>query len=235
MKELSIEEKAKRYDDVLEKLRGLHDNYDTISTLIDIKEELEHILPELAENKDEKIRKELLQIAKESEDSFYMVMTPDKRKRLIAWLEKQGGQKPAWSEEDEEKIKEIKIAIYNQYNEDKAEDLYYYFLEPILYKAQPKQEWNEEDKKISRFIGNAITANDASMYLESKGIQVIDTHVWLEELKERVQPQNRWKPSEGQLECLGYAIEKAEKDWSPLMTNRVYLTLKALKEQLEKL
>ena len=38
--------------------------------------------------------------------------------------------------------------------------------------------------------------------------------------------------SEGQLECLGYTIEKAEKDWSPLTNNRVYLTLKALKEQL---
>ena len=45
----------------------------------------------------------------------------------------------------------------------------------------------------------------------------------------------KWKPSEGQLECLGYAIEKAEKDWSPLTNNRIYLTLKALKEQLEKL
>ena len=41
--------------------------------------------------------------------------------------------------------------------------------------------------------------------------------------------------SEGQLECLGYAIEKAEKDWSPLINNRIYLTLKALKEQLKKL
>jgi hypothetical protein len=44
--------------------------------------------------------------------------------------------------------------------------------------------------------------------------------------------KQEWKPSEGQLECLGYAIEKAEKDWSPLTNNRIYLTLKALKEQL---
>ena len=49
---------------------------------------------------------------------------------------------------------------------------------------------------MSRFIGNAITTDEASMYLESKGIQVIDAHVWLEELKERVQPQNGWKPSD---------------------------------------
>jgi len=51
----------------------------------------------------------------------------------------------------------------------------------------------------------------------------------------KVSVKEYWKPSEGQLECLGYAIEKAEKDWSPLINNRIYLTLKALKEQLEKL
>jgi hypothetical protein len=47
--------------------------------------------------------------------------------------------------------------------------------------------------------------------------------------------QSKWKPSEGQLECLDYAIDKAEKDYSPLDNNRIHLTLKALKEQLEKL
>ena len=51
--------------------------------------------------------------------------------------------------------------------------------------------WSEEDKKMSRFIGNAITATDASMYLESKGIQIIDAHVWLDELKDRVQSQSK--------------------------------------------
>ena len=45
---------------------------------------------------------------------------------------------------------------------------------------------------MSRFIGNAITADGASEYLESKGIQVIDAHVWLENLKYRY----TWKPSD---------------------------------------
>ena len=68
------------------------------------KEKLEVIFPELKESEDERIRKELLQIAKESEDSFYMVMTPNKREKLIAWLERQGEQK-AWSEEDKNMLK----------------------------------------------------------------------------------------------------------------------------------
>lgn len=67
---------------------------------------------------------------------------------------------------------------------------------------QQKPFWSEEDKKMSRFIGNAITTNGASIYLKSKGIQVIDAHVWLNGFKERVQPQNTWKPSDMQMDVL---------------------------------
>ena len=52
-----------------------------------------------------------------------------------------------------------------------------------------KSSWSEEDREMSRFIGNAITADDSSVYLKNKGIEVIDAHVWLDELKDRVQPQ----------------------------------------------
>ena len=51
------------------------------------------IFPELYESEEEKLRKEMLQIAKESEDSFYMVLTPKKKEMLISLLEKQGQQK----------------------------------------------------------------------------------------------------------------------------------------------
>ena len=56
--------------------------------------------------------------------------------------------------------------------------------------------WSEKDKEMSRFIGNAITADDSSVYLKSKGIEVIDAHVWLDELKDRVQPQPKQEWSE---------------------------------------
>ena len=99
---MTQEEKAKAYDEAIEKLRNLHDNYDTVSTLIDIKEELEHIFPELRESEDEKIRGTLLSVFKEAAerigdnrewDSGITYMS------VVAWLEKQG-QKPAWTEED---------------------------------------------------------------------------------------------------------------------------------------
>ena len=82
MKELSIEEK---YNDLLTRLKAMADAQPEVT-----KAAIESQFPELKESEDERIRKEMLQIAKESEDSFYMVMTPNKGERLIAWLEKQG-------------------------------------------------------------------------------------------------------------------------------------------------
>lgn len=69
-------------------------------------------------------------------------------------------------------------------------------------------------------LGYTIIQIDEHEFTMIKQIEDIDSH---------------WKPSKGQLDCLDYAIEKAEKDYSPLTNNRIYLTLKALKEKLLKL
>ena len=86
MKELSIEEKAKDYDGLIERLKDLKFAY-RFSPLSDT---IEEKFPELKENGDERIRKELLNAFQESEDSLYMVLTPHRRESFIAWLEKQG-------------------------------------------------------------------------------------------------------------------------------------------------
>lgn len=91
MKELGIEEKARRYDEAIKKLRSLHDDYDAVSTLIDIKEELEHIFPELKESEDEKTRKEIMYHIQHCDDTI----DKETEERMIAWLEKQGEQNVA--------------------------------------------------------------------------------------------------------------------------------------------
>lgn len=85
----TIEEKAKAYDEAIEKLRDFYRDYDTISTLIDIKEELEEIFPELKEGKDEKIRKAIKYCIKQGFIGCGKIenVTPDE---CLAWLEKQG-------------------------------------------------------------------------------------------------------------------------------------------------
>ena len=110
---MTQEEKAKAYDEAIEKARSLHDNYDSVSTLIDIKEELEHIFPLLAESEDERIRKALAEglcdVTGELGWSDFGGIPIDE---ILSWLEKQG-KKPAWSEEDEEMYQNIYECLKN--------------------------------------------------------------------------------------------------------------------------
>ena len=88
MEKLSIEEKAKRYDKAIEKLHNLHDDYDTVSTLIDIKEELENIFPELKESEDKRMKSYIISVLNSllfTEGS----QADRERNDAIAWLEKQ--------------------------------------------------------------------------------------------------------------------------------------------------
>jgi len=142
-----------------------------------------------------------------------------------------------WSEEDKEMLDGIIVDVKVLKEQDRTKDGKAAYQKEIDWlkslkdrvRPQPKQEWSVKD--LTRF-------NDVIRIIEgSDNFASIKKHYvdFLKSIMQRSIPQNRWKPSDGQLECLGYAIEKAEKDWSPLTNNRIYLTLKALKEQLKKL
>ena len=77
MKELSIEEKAKAYD---EALKVLH-KYDGANIMFtqDLKEEM---FPELKESEDERIRKRVIALVNAHGQGMY-------KDDMIAWLEKQ--------------------------------------------------------------------------------------------------------------------------------------------------
>lgn len=90
MKELSIEEKAKAYEEVLALMQ---DCIPDENGLVHIRPE--DIFPKLAESKDEKIRKWLICTLKSLNnspvqiDGAYEMMLP-----AIDWLKRQGEQKP---------------------------------------------------------------------------------------------------------------------------------------------
>lgn len=94
MKELTIEQKSQRYDEALGRAKEMR------TTLSD-KAISEYIFPELKENEDERIRKAIVKYFTSS------ITNPDYEiygipfKKVLSWLEKQGEQKLAWSEEDE--------------------------------------------------------------------------------------------------------------------------------------
>ena len=109
MKEFNIEEKAKAYDEAIkvikDNLGALNEITETGANVVNIQSIRNcfyRAFPELKESEDEKIRKGIIRCVKGN------MPDNDFRKKYIAWLEKQGKQKPAeWSEEDEEMIDEI--------------------------------------------------------------------------------------------------------------------------------
>lgn len=87
MKELSIEEKAKRYDDAI-KIAKDSFNYPDYPGFI----RADVVFPELKESEDERIRKDLITYIKSIKgNTFDLTM---RSKDWLAWLEKQGEKKP---------------------------------------------------------------------------------------------------------------------------------------------
>ena len=89
MKEVSIEEKAKRYDEALKQIKECTPDENGFVTIYP-----QEIFPELKESEDEKLRKRLIQIFKSYQNSKTHI-NPNKWEGLkicdiLAWFEKQG-------------------------------------------------------------------------------------------------------------------------------------------------
>jgi hypothetical protein len=80
MKELSIEEKAKRYDEAIERYKAKQE-YESQK----VHEFIEYLFPELAESEDERIRKDIIEAVELHKD-----FTQVRKEHIYAWLEKQG-------------------------------------------------------------------------------------------------------------------------------------------------
>lgn len=100
MKELSIEEKAKRYDEAIERAKESHnsaksDKENGVTDKITeyIIQLTETIFPELKESEDEQIRKELLEHCINRRDGKQVCVDANDYRRWADWLEKQGQSK----------------------------------------------------------------------------------------------------------------------------------------------
>jgi hypothetical protein len=150
MKELSIEEKAKRYDEAIERAEALYSAAEPMSGCNVI---IETLFPALKESGDEKIRKSIIAII-----NNYVDNSNTFKPKMLAWLEKQGEQKSfnyenlniqqndfapksVWSENDFvpksaiEAIKEEKVD-----NANKIEPKDYSSIDPHFFKPNNKVE-----------------------------------------------------------------------------------------------
>ena len=124
---MTIEEKAKAYDNALEVLEKYKDAH--IMLTYDLKVEM---FPELAETEDERIRKWLIDWTKACENwSKQFSVT---REQVLAWLEKHKNCEA----EIEKAYKNSDEVQYRKGYEDGV--------------ASVKQEWSEEDNKIMKQI-----------------------------------------------------------------------------------
>ena len=118
MKKLSIEEKAKAYNKAFERAKNIYG----ASECKDILCTLETIFPELKENEDEKIRKELISFFSELPDAGTFRGIPTSK--VIAWLEKRGEQKSTDKVESKFKVGDWVVTSYGKVNQVIAVDEY---------------------------------------------------------------------------------------------------------------
>lgn len=162
MKELSIEEKAKRYDEAIKvatDIKAGTATYIKDGTLV-----IDAIFPELAESEDEKIRKWLIYYFKEVCDN----VSEKEKKGVLAYLEKQAEQKPAWSREDETLLNCCLGAInttdyFDKDNKDKMKDWLYNRFKSL----KPQNRWKP--------TGEQIKALDNARHSNLFNVHVLDT------------------------------------------------------------
>lgn len=164
MKELSIEEKAKAYDIALDKLKRLFGTGDNCT-----REELEYVFPELKESDGDRINKAIYNCVKwfGFDSSFFKDVSQEE---CLAWLEKQGEQKP-WSEEDEKILKDIITDVkFEGYNNDMQANSYKKI--SWLKSLRPQSTWKPNDEQMHYLswianvkLGDSVVEQEVSKHL----------------------------------------------------------------------
>ena len=90
MKELTIEQKAQRFDEAIEIAKEINNEHKAQPFDVMLR-----VFPELAESKDERIRKELIKGIFKTRPNTPFLDTNITREDALVWLEKQSEQKTA--------------------------------------------------------------------------------------------------------------------------------------------
>lgn len=116
-----------------------------------------------------------------------------------------GNQKQEWSEDDEEKFRDVIRLVEQGAPVQSIRDHYTNWLKALKdrFQLQPKQEWSEEDEKL---YNSALWHIKNSCGNGGKDSGEFEVYNWLKSIKDRVQPKQvwskDWKPSDEQMEAL---------------------------------
>lgn len=225
MKELSIEEKAKRYDEAVKRVENIKTG--KCETIFMFTEGLfEYIFPELAESEDERTRKEIIYHIQNCDDTI----NEETEKRMLAWLEKQGEQKPAWSAGDINKPNGgIVMEDFNDGNSFYKVNLAYLNKEQVEEIEELVKRWNLQPKgnEDESIINDLLDYFDEDKCLKH---EVNDIVKWLKTIKPQ---QKGW--GENEIKMLDNLITYLEgrKDLLEEIKRTYIDWLKSLKDRVQ--
>jgi hypothetical protein len=167
MKKLSIEEKAKAYDEALKYAMIYYKNGNE-----DMKTMMKTCFPVLVEeSEDERIRKELIQFFKEKDEEDFEEWVP--KAKILAWLEKQGEQKPTIEMKSAEESLGIDSETYNKIVDE-------------CICGEQKLTWSEEDEE--RLSDAIFFVREYQIPTRNKRLlnAAKEAEDWLKSLKQRI-------------------------------------------------
>jgi hypothetical protein len=175
----------KKYEQALERAKNYHEGH-TLD--VNLQAAMEYVFPELQESEDEKVRKRIIRVFK----GEIGLPTKEETKKYIAWLEKQGEQKPTDKVEPKFKVGDsiryknsgavftIKSVFSDHYSLTNNEGLLYFMFQDKYELVEQKSAWSEEDDIEISVLINALRE------LETYGGDFSKEKNWLESLKERM-------------------------------------------------
>lgn len=196
MKELSIYEKAKRYDEAIYRAKKMFSE-----------KEVNFLFPELTESEDERIRKVLREriIRYDPNNEILIKEEGISQRQFLAWLEKQSKITPT-----EDELEALRMAAYEPTKNwsEKLQSLY----EKLAHceKGEQNPAWSEEDnKKLEQLTGwlyghVGVLNGGQKKYAE-----------WLSSLKDKtiLQPKQEWS-EEDEKEVAVLEAYIRSNDWS---------------------
>ena len=231
MKELTIGQKAKRYDEIIARAKGANISYYKEDIMSKVKEFVDYLLPELNESREDEMIRIIKEVILNSVPYKINILTKDTTitaEEAIAWLEKQGEQKSYWKP-SKEQFEALDYA-YNSCSDTERGNYYEGVLETLiedLHRLENQGEqksaaWCEENESHIRYLIECLEHCKKGVSLTMTTPTAQEYIDWLKSLR----PQSQWKPSDNELEVLRLA---AEKDGACLMG--LYEQLKKLREE----
>ena len=189
---MTEKEKAKAYDEALEKASAAHKDDDR-----HLKATLERIFPELKESEDERIKKAIIEFFESEDDNATYSLV--RKKDIIAWLEKQGKEEYAlksFKDEDVHKFMQYieKLAKAYEFNlPNRSYDIYAFAKDLLIWLENQgeKASLQTNERAWLYLVSDVLTWKDGiGQYLDDPRVQELAKRLCNEYSQKLYNPSN---------------------------------------------